>query len=163
MSDEKPPLTLIQGGGAISAKKDLGGMRPSLPPSANLDTSGRRVWDYLCDSLIAAGVDISTSGISLLMITRMYLDWIKDVKLCQEDGRYGKGKKGGQFELPHSYNERKTRSELQSCLPASCLTAMSLVEAKLKQSRTGESGQLDLEFGELVAHATADRRSVLPG
>lgn len=163
MTTDKPSLVMFNGGSGSGGGPPVGGTKPALspPPGANLTTQGRRVWDYICNSLIDAGVDITTAGVSILMAVQTYLEWGEAMKLCVDVGRYGTSKKNVPFEHQHSHNEKRARESLCKMLPDNCLTALSLVEVRLKQSKTIGGPQQDDLFGELVNQATAARPSNL--
>ena len=91
------------------------------------------------------------------MLVQTFVAWSEDMKRCIELGRYGESKDGNAYELPHSYNERKARDEIKRELPEACLTVMSQIEARLKESKIGESKQDDL-FEELLDHARSRPR-----
>lgn len=152
MSDEKPPFTVITGGAQNQTGKVVGEVvSPDPPPLANLTTSERRVYDYICRSLREAGVDHVTSGIAIKVICRTYIDWLEALKLCDEEGRYGTARKSGStYELPHSYTEKQCRASLLKWLPEVCLTVPSLTGVKVK---LGDKGQQDDLFADLVNHA----------
>ena len=156
MNDEKPPLTVIQGGLAKPSSGKAGELQsPSPPPLADLTGSEKRLWDYICESLRSAGVEHITAGLTIKIITRTYLDWVKALKECDDKGRYAQGKKnGGQYELPHSYTEKQLKRELLKWLPEACLTIPSLATAKGKMP---DGGQQDDLFEDLIQSANAQR------
>lgn len=127
---------------------------PAPPPGHGLDRQGMRLYDWICISLIEDGRKIRAAGIQILMIVHTLQAWVADMKLVVDLGRYGESKDGNKYELPHSYNERNGRSEIKRDLPEACLTVMSQVEARLKESKIGGTDQDDL-WPELLAHATA--------
>lgn len=158
MTTENKNLVMFPGGSGSGGGPPVGGKPPlSPPPGANLSTQGRRVWEYICQSLIDAGVDITTAGVFILMAVHTYIEWSDAMKLCVENGRYGTSKKGVPYEHQHSHNEKRARESLCKMLPDNCLTALSLVEARLKQSKTIGGPQQDDLFGDLVNQATAAR------
>ena len=117
-----------------------------------------RLYDWICVSLIEDGRKIRAAGIQILMIVHTLQTWVADMKLVVELGRYGESENGNRYELPHSYNERNGRNEIKRDLPEACLTVMSQVEARLKESKMGVADQDDL-WPELLAHATASPAS----
>jgi len=161
MSDEKPPLTVIQGGLGKTGSAKAGELQsPSPPPLADLTGSEKRLWVYICDSLRSAGVEHITAGLTIKIITRTYLDWVKALKECDDKGRYAQGKKnGGQYELPHSYTEKQLKRELLKWLPEACLTIPSLATAKAKMP---EGAMQDDLFEELIQAASAPRSAYGP-
>lgn len=139
-----------------------GGKIPSPPPGAHLTTTGRRLYVWICNALLRNGRKIDAAGIQITMLVHTLLTWADDMKLCVAEGRYGVSENGNKFELPHSYNERNARSEIKKELPEACLTVMSEIEARLKESKTKEAeGQDDL-FAELLEHAKSGPRSGAP-
>ena len=95
----------------------------------------------------------------IVMIVHTFEMWSRDMKDCIELGRYGTSKDGNRYELPHSYNERNAREQIKKELPEACLTVMSQIEARLKESKIGEQKQDDL-FDELLQHARSHPRAV---
>lgn len=152
MDDGKPKLVPLRGGGDDGRIKTVGGIEiPSPPPGAHLTTSGRRLYDWICEALIKDGRKISAAGIQIVLLVHTFLAWSADMKLCLELGRYAESKDGNRYELPHSYNERSGRAEIKRELPEACLTVMSQIEARLKESKVGGGVQDDL-FADLVEH-----------
>ncbi|WP_375591588.1 hypothetical protein [Chitiniphilus eburneus] len=157
MSDDSPPFNVIQGefgkrpGGKVG---EIASPRP--PPGANLSTQERRVWEYICASLVAAGVEHVSAGLTIKVICRTYVDWLAELKRCDEEGRYGRSGNGNAYELPHSYTEKQLKRDLLKWLPEACLTIPSLVAARAK---LGDNGLQDDLFADLVAHATEPRGS----
>jgi len=155
MSDKTPNVLPFKGGGGDGlgsppAKIDI----PAPPPGHNLDRQGKRLYDWICTALINDGRRVSAAGIQIVLLVHTFLAWSADMKLCIDDGRYGKSENGNSFELPHSYNERKARDEIKRELPEACLTVMSQIEARLKESKIGGQVQDDL-FADLVEHGRA--------
>lgn len=153
MSEEK--LTVIPFSGAVNSTKSdaYGGSNiPSPPPGSHLTTTGRRLYNWICQALIADGRKIDAAGMQIVMIVHTFLAWSDDLKLCLELNRYGISENGNRFELPHSYNERNARQEIKRELPEACLTVMSQIEARLKESKTKGGGYQDDLFGDLVEH-----------
>lgn len=152
MNDGKPNFVAIPGGGEKSTRRtSAGNVVPSPFPGHNLDRTGLRIYDYLCDALIAAGRDVTAGAVQLVMVSHQLQAWSADMKSCVEEGRYGKSPKGGTYELPHSYNERNARDAILKALPEACLTIMSTIEAGLKESKVGGEKQDDL-FASLLDH-----------
>ena len=127
---------------------------PAPPPGHGLDRQGMRLYDWICVSLVEDGRKIRAAGIQILMIVHTLRAWVADMKLVVELGRYGQSENGNRYELPHSYNERNGRNEIKRDLPEACLTVMSQVEARLKESKMGTGDQDDL-WPELLEHATS--------
>lgn len=155
MDDGKANLVALPGGGEGATRRTpAGNTVPSPPPGHRLDRQGLRLYDWIADALLAAGRDITAGGIQIMMLAHSLQSWSKDAELCAEEGRYGLSEKGNRFELPHSYNERMAREQIKRDLPEACLTVMSTIEAKLRESKTGASQQDDL-FADLVDHGRA--------
>lgn len=125
---------------------------PSPPPGHNLDRQGLRLYDWICEALIRDNRQITAAGIQLVMLVQTFLTWSKDMRLCVSEGRYATSENGNKYELPHSYNERNGRAEIKRDLPEACLTVMSQIEARLKESKTG-SGVQDDFWPDLIGHA----------
>lgn len=153
MDDEKPNLIALPGGGNGRVRKVVAGIEiPSPPPGHNLDRQGLRLYDWIAEALARDGRNIKAAGIQIMLLSHSMQAWSEDMKLCVELGRYGTSEKGNRYELPHSFNERNGRAEIKKDLPEACLTVMSTIEAKLRESKTGAQGQDDL-FEELLGHA----------
>ncbi|WP_088147054.1 hypothetical protein [Achromobacter denitrificans] len=153
MDQRKPPLGVIQGGGGATPWRSakFGIELPMPPPPIKVDDEWRRIYIWLCDQLIGSKRDITAAAMQLTLLVDCIRAWAHDRALCEKDGRYATSKEGNRYELPHSYNERKGAEQLKRDLPEACMTVMSQVEARLKESKIGEGGQDDL-FGDLVAH-----------
>lgn len=153
MSESKANLRVVKSTGSDGGDGGIGEKRLlKPPPNAGLTGTGYRVWDYLCESMTNAGFDISSAGLHILLLTTTYLEWVECMALIKEHGRMATGKKGVPYELPHSHNEKRARHFLCSQLPESCLTAMSLVDGKLKQSKIQGGPQQDDLFDDLLTH-----------
>ncbi len=152
MDDKRPDLTVIDGGGSGRTRKTAAGVDiPAPPPGHNLDRQGLRIYDWICEALIEDGRQIRAAGLQLVLIVHAFLSWSADMKLVIEKGRYGESPNGAQIELPHSYNERRARDEIKRELPEACLTVMSNIEARLRESKINDNPQDDL-FAELLEH-----------
>ena len=150
MSDGMPNVVPFKGGGSDGGDRSSAGISiPAPPPGHNLDRQGKRLYDWICTALINDGRKVGAAGIQIVLLVHTFLAWSDDMKLCVELGRYGTSDKGNQFELPHSYNERQGREQIKRELPEACLTVMSQIEARLKESKTGGGVQDDL-FADLV-------------
>ena len=125
---------------------------PQPPPGHNLDRQGMRMYDWVCEALISDSRQIKTAGIQLVLLVHTFLAWSQDMKLCMAQGRYAVSKEGNKYELPHSYNERNQRVELKRELPEACLTVMSQIEARLKESKV-QGGNQDDFWPDLIGHA----------
>lgn len=149
MSHQIPTFTVVPGG-AGSVPSSTVVESPGIPPLIALDTSERRVWKYICDSLQAAGLEHVTAGLPIAVIVRTYTSWLESVKTCEEKGRYQQSQNGWSSEAPWAADERRLKSELSQWLPKACLTIPSL--SRVKKDQGIGSGQDDL-FGELLGHA----------
>lgn len=153
MDDGKPNVVSFPGGGGGSGCGPVAAVEiPAPPPGHNLDRNGRRLYDWICQALIKDGRKISAAGIQIVLLVHTFQAWSTDMKLCVELGRYATSKDGNRYELPHSYNERSSRSEIKRELPEACLTVMSQIEARLKESKV-VGGQQDDLFADLLDHA----------
>jgi len=153
MEGEKPNVVALPGGGDDLKDVMVGGTPiPAPPPGSHLSTQGRRLYRWICEALIEDGRTIRAAGMQIVMIVHTFETWSKDMKDCIELGRYGTSENGNRYELPHSYNERNAREQIKRELPEACLTVMSQIEARLKESKIGDSKQDDL-FEELLGHA----------
>lgn len=154
----KPPFAVIPGGLSPppkSASTEV--VSPAPPPGdGGLSAKERRVWDYICDNLRAAGLEHITAGLAIKVISRTYIDWLTEIAACEKEGRYAVSDNGNKYELPHSYNERQHKKDLLKWLPQACLTIPSVVNARAK---LGDAGLQDDLFGDLVNQATAARPS----
>lgn len=132
---------------------------PPPPPGAQLTTTGRRLYRWICEALIRNGRNIDAAGIQITMLVQAMVAWSEDMKLCVNEGRYGTSDNGNRYEKPHSYNERSGRAEIKRELPEACLTVMSEIEARLKVSKTQTGGEQDDLFGDLLEHERSGPRS----
>lgn len=152
MSDTPGVVVPFRGGGGDGGGTTVAGNGiPDPPPGHNLDRQGRRLYDWICTALINDGRKVGAAGIQIVMLVHTLIAWSSDMKDCISQGRYGTSENGNRFELPHSYNERAARAEIKRELPEACLTVMSQIEARLKESKTGGGVQDDL-FADLVDH-----------
>lgn len=153
MDEEKGKLVALPGSGEGWVRRKVAGVEiPAPPPGHNLDRQGMRLYDWIAEALIRDSRNIKAAGIQIMMLAHSIQAWSKDMDLCVREGRYGESEKGNKYELPHSYNERIARAEIKKELPEACLTVMSTIEARLKESKT-ESGAQDDLFADLVDHA----------
>jgi hypothetical protein len=149
MSPESPKFAVVAGHGGKGAPAELVDS-PHVPPLIALDTSERRVWKYICESLSAAGLEHITAGLPIAIIVRTYTQWLDAVKKCETAGRYQQSQNGWSSEQPWAADERRLKSELGQWLPKACLTIPSATRVKKDMGIGG--GQDDL-FAELVGHA----------
>ncbi|WP_374335106.1 hypothetical protein [Methyloversatilis sp.] len=149
MDRSKPPLSVVPGGAQIAPSGELA-KSPDVPPLAALSTNERRVWKYICDSLVEAGLEHITAGLPIMVIVRTYSDWLEAAKKCELKGRYQESANSGwASEAPWAADERRLKSELGQWLPKACLTIPSL--SKVRKESGVESGQDDL-FGAMAGH-----------
>lgn len=149
MSQIPPTFTVVQGG--AGNQSSTGAVdSPDIPPLIALDTSERRVWKYICESLKAAGLEHVTAGLPIAVIVRTYTDWLAAAKKCEERARYQTSTNGWVSEAPWAADERRLKSELSQWLPKACLTIPSL--SRVKKDQGIGSAQDDL-FADLVGHA----------
>lgn len=132
---------------------------PPPPPGAQLTTTGRRLYRWICEALLRNGRKIDAAGIQITMLVHTMQAWVEDMKLCVSEGRYGTSENGNRYEKPHSYNERNGRADIKRELPEACLTVMSEIEARLKESKTTGQGEQDDLFGDLLDHAASGPRN----
>lgn len=153
MEGDKPNVVAIDTAGDDLKNAEVGGKPiPAPPPGSHLTTQGRRLYHWICTALMEDGRSIRAAGIQIVMLVHTFVAWSEDMKSVVELGRYATSKDGNTYELPHSYNERKAREEIKRELPEACLTVMSQVEARLKESKIGTPQQDDL-FADLIDHA----------
>ncbi len=150
MSDHKTPFEVGPGGGKRIGTGDV--QSPDPPPMLSFSEDEQKVFDYICASLRAAGVEHLTAGMPIAMIVRKYRLWIDALHLCEEQGRFQTSPNGWSQSTPWALDETRLATELGQWLPKACLTIPSLTRVR-KDSGAG-SGQDDL-FGDLVQHATA--------
>ncbi len=149
MSEKTPKFAVI--GGSKQISQNVGVVEsPNVPPLIGFDTSERRVWKYICDSLKDAGVEHITAGLPIALIVRTYSDWIAAAEICRQKGRTQTSSNGWSSEAPWAADERRLKSELSQWLPKACLTIPSLT--KVKKDLGVVEGQDDL-FTSLASHA----------
>lgn len=152
MDSDKPSLTPISGRGKETQWMTRTGVPvPMPPPLLKPDARWKSLYIWLCEGLIEDGRSIKSAAMHITLLVESILTWIDDRTLCEKEGRYAISKDGNRYELPHSYNERKSSEQLKRELPEACLTVMSQIEARLKESKIGEVKQDDL-FAELLEH-----------
>lgn len=123
---------------------------PGPPPVIGLKADEMQVYEYICESLRAAGVEHLTAGMPLAVIVRTFIDWIAASKECAEKGRSQTSKTGWSTPTPWADDEKRLKMELGQWLPKACLTIPSLARVR---KDTGERGGQDDLFGDLVNHA----------
>jgi len=123
---------------------------PGPPPVMGLKADELQVYEYICASLRAAGVEHLTAGMPLAVIVRTFIDWIAASKECAEKGRSQISKTGWATPTPWADDEKRLKMELGQWLPKACLTIPSLARVR---KDTGERGGQDDLFNDLVNHA----------
>jgi hypothetical protein len=132
----------VRGGGDVSS--------PDPPPVIGLSEQEREVYEYICDSLRAAGIEHVTAGMPIAIIVRTFVDWINASAECAEKGRSQTSKTGWSTPTPWADDEKRLKMELGQWLPKACLTIPSLARVR---KDTGVQGAQDDLFGDLVNHA----------
>jgi hypothetical protein len=162
MNGNPPNLTVIPGGGAAKLPPKLGTeVESPPPPPGDLSPRELEIWNYICAQLRNAGIEHTTFGLAGIVVCKLYADWLSATErleqLVADEGTYMTKTPNG-YEQPHQayYVARDLRKELLAYLPECCLTIPSFANVR---SKLGGSGQLDLPFSSLVAHASADRKS----
>ncbi|MFD1154321.1 hypothetical protein [Undibacterium aquatile] len=123
---------------------------PDPPPIIELKDREQQVYDYICQSLREAGIEHLTAGISIGVIVRTFVDWIKASEECERKGRSQVSKTGWATPTPWAEDEKRLKMELGQWLPKACLTIPSLARVR---KDTGERGGQDDLFSDLVNHA----------
>jgi hypothetical protein len=160
MDGEKPAVVHIGSKEKRAQWMTSGGVAvPMPPPMMKTDARWKSLYILLCEGLIEDGRQIRAAAIHITLLVESILTWIEDRRLCEEEGRYAISKEGNRYELPHSYNERKANEQLKRELPEACMTVMSQIEARLKESKIGDQKQDDL-FDDLLEHARSRPRAV---
>lgn len=136
-----------------------GAQVPMPPPMLKVDDKWKALYVWLCEGLLEDGRQIKSAAMHLTLLVESILAWIEDRRLCESEGRYAVSRDGNRYELPHSYNERKGSEQLKRDLPEACMTVMSQIEARLKESKIGDQKQDDL-FEELLDHARSRPHAV---
>lgn len=129
---------------------------PDPPPTIGLSADELEVYDYLCESLRAAGIEHLTAGMPLAVIVRTFADWLIACKQCARSGRVQISKTGWATPTPWADDEKRLKMELGQWLPKACLTIPSLARVR---KDTGEKGGQDDLFADLVNHATSSPRN----
>lgn len=128
---------------------------PAPPPAIDLKDEERQVYDYICESLRAAGIEHMTAGMPIAVIVRTFIDWMKARAECEEKGRVQVSKTGWATPTPWADDEKRLKMELGQWLPKACLTIPSLARVR---KDSGPQGQQDDLFASLVAHGTSSPR-----
>lgn len=135
---------------------------PAPPPGVQLSPRERKVWDYICAALRDDGMPHLTAGIAISVVCKTFIRWVNTELQLQEfeasnNGSYFIKTKTG-YDQPHQlfYAAAGLKKELLTWLPESCLTLPSSVMARAK---LGDEGVQDDLFGDLLAHATAERNA----
>lgn len=122
---------------------------PDPPPVIGLKPDEQQVYEYICGSLRAAGVEHMTAGMPLAVIVRTFIDWIAASKECADKGRSQISKTGWATPTPWADDEKRLKMELGQWLPKACLTIPSLARVR---KDTGDKGGQDDLFSNLVSH-----------
>lgn len=156
---ENPPFTVIAGGAAkpaaLPADKQVGVQSPKPPPGADLSPRERKVWDYICQQLTAAGLEHLTCGLTISIVVRTYIRWIDAERTlanveAANNGTYFITTPNGHAQ-PHQafYVVKGLKQDLLKWLPEACLTLPSVATAK---SKLGNGAPQDDLFDNLVGH-----------
>lgn len=143
-------LPTVGGANVRTATGDV--TSPLPPPVIGLKSDELQVYEYICESLRAAGIEHVTAGMPLAVIVRTFIDWIEASKECADKGRSQTSKTGWSTPTPWADDEKRLKMELGQWLPKACLTIPALARVRKDTGATG--GQDDL-FGDLVNHATS--------
>ena len=156
MSNDSNPFGVGPGGRRVGAAEAVS---PDPPPLLKLSDDERQVYDYICASLKAAGVEHLTAGMPIAIVVRKFRMWISAMDECEAKGRTQTSANGWAQPTPWALDESRLATELGQWLPKACLTIPSLTRVR-KDTGAG-SGQDDL-FADLVQHATGSPRASSP-
>lgn len=132
---------------------------PDAPPGLRLSETEKQIYDYLCETLRAAGIEHLTAGMPLAVIVRTFADWLRAHERCEQDGRTQTSPKTGWVSpTPWAEDEKRLKMELGQWLPKACLTIPSFARVK---KDSGAAGVQDDLFGDLAAHAQSSPGSAL--
>jgi hypothetical protein len=166
MNGTPPNLTVIPGGGGKTSTPSVQQVRSPDRPPGGMSKAEIEIWDYICAQLREAGIEHTTFGLAAVVVCKLYVDWLRATDeldfIKEENGGSYMVKTPNGYEQPHQafYVARDLRKELLLYLPECCLTIPSFATVR---SKLGGGGQLDLQFGSLVGHASADRKSYSSG
>lgn len=156
---DRKPLPFVLGtppDGATKTGAKAGDITsPDPPPCTDLSDREVALFEHICSTLRAAGVEHITASLPIAIIVKTYDQWLTALDDCENRGRYGTSPNGYSYEKPWAIDERRLKGELNQWLPKACLTIPSL--ARVRKDTGAGGGQDDL-FGDLVQHANA-----LPG
>lgn len=144
------PFQVGPGGGSRASSESV--ESPEPPPLLQLSNEERQVFDYICKSLRASGVEHLTAGMPIAIVVRKYRMWIDAMERCEKDGRDQRSPNGWFQATPWALDESRLANELAQWLPKACLTIPALTRVKKDAGVTGAQDDL---FGALVEHATA--------
>jgi hypothetical protein len=143
-----------------SSRVGLSVQSPSGPPGLIFSGLEQQLFDYICQSLKAAGIEHMTAGLPIGVIVRTYSDWLAAWQKCEDSGRTQTSPKTGWVSpTPWAEDEKRLKMELGQWLPKACLTIPSFT--RVKKDSGAQSGQDDL-FVDLVDHARSSHASGLP-
>ena len=77
MDDQAPPFAVDS---AVPKNHDAAGgdvISPKTPPGEKLSGDEKKVWEYICAQLQAAGLDHITSGLAIRIVVKTYIRWLE--------------------------------------------------------------------------------------
>ena len=158
MADIDNPFAAVPGAAARGGPEIRS---PEAPPGLKLSELELQLFQYICETLRAAGVEHLTAGMPIVIIVRTYADWIKAWTRCEEDGRVQTSQKTGwSSPTPWAEDEKRLKMELGQWLPKACLTIPSFV--RVKKDNGAGAGQQDDLFASLVEHGQSSPALKLP-
>lgn len=151
MSGSDNTVDELEGAGSATGSDAAGGLRsPEPPPGANLTTQERRVYAYLCSVLREAGLEHTTLGVVLCLVSQTWVALCEARRKCRVDGRTQTSKNGWHSSTPWADEELRCQKTLLELLPRAGLDLLTL--AKVRKELGDDDPQDDL-FGDLVKHA----------
>ncbi|WP_231408990.1 P27 family phage terminase small subunit [Ralstonia solanacearum] len=159
LGDNSPEEPFPSAGGSGKAVRS-----PPPPPGTKLSSTERKVWDYICQCLREEGLPHLTAGIAIAVVCKTFIRWVRAEAELQNFEASNKGSfmvtTPNGHSQPHQlyFATRNLKGELLKWLPESCLTLPSSVMARAK---LGDEGTQDDLFGDLLAHASAERNAVI--
>lgn len=156
MDDQAPPFAVDS---AVPKNHDAAGgdvISPKTPPGEKLSGDEKKVWEYICAQLQAAGLDHITSGLAIRIVVKTYIRWLQAEKRLDEieeenNGTYIIQTPNGHWQ-PHQafYVTKSLKTELLKWLPECCLTIPSVATTKQK---LGSKPPIDDLFESMQNHA----------
>lgn len=157
MADTEHTFAAAPGASVRVGQQDV--RSPDAPPGLDFSETEKQVFEYLCQTLRASGIEHLTAGMPLAIIVRTYCDWLAAWHKCETEGRTQKAKKTGWVSpTPWAEDEKRLKMELGQWLPKACLTIPSFARVK---KDSGAAGVQDDLFGDLAAHAQSSPGSAL--